>query len=231
MLNAKDVLAWPYEDLPVMDASESYQSDKTKEFNLQGIRAPSSDRKLYNENKIMESLAGNYVSAYDRSKGHNTEVLLVRKLRAIGLECYELPHYSGNYLRHIDIEVQWPNGSCLWLDAESPKALKKGAPLKPGQTPNPLTLPQDRFVCLQLGSRSTLFGGSSDYLAFGLTNGEFLFSKKEDIVHIAEQKVHRQKRAAWPQCALWYPYVRTFNDVSVVMTYMDLNDLHITCKL
>lgn len=231
MLKATEVLKWPYcDDLPIMDPSSSFNTSSLAIFaGFKGIHEPTPGRTLFDVTKYTETSAGLFVSSTDRARGFNAEKMLVTKLRLAGHECYELPHFTYNYIKHIDLEVQCPNGLVVHIDVESPKSLRKAN----HACPNNLSKPQDRFVCLQLGTHSTLYGGCADYMAFGLTNDAFLFSERCSLIEAIESKMvdfvngTKRYRSAWPETALWIPYVRTFNEKSIVMTYMDLNDLPI----
>jgi hypothetical protein len=229
MLLARDVLEWPYaSDLPIMDPSVAYCTKNLPIFTFEGIREKTELRKTFNFQKEMQAGIGAYLSNYDRARGHKAETDLAKKLFALDYKCYELSH-SDNYFKHIDIEVECPNGKHVWLDVKAPNCLRKG------RCTDPLSTPQDRFVCLQIGPKSTLYGGLSDYIVFSTTKGEFLVAKKTDLVTAIELKMSSalkaKERSAWPETALWIPYVRTFNDYSTVSTYMDLNDLPILGKL
>ena len=225
------MLTWPYEDLPVMDPSTPFDFRALKPMVFEYNSQSTERRKLFNHEKSLASLAsgiGLYKSTTDRSKGHAAESLLVKKLEAQGLECYELEHVKDNYIRHIDIEVSDPTKpKCFTVDIEAPKALRKS---RAGYT-DPLSQPQDRFVCLQLGPSSTLFGGHADYMAFGLTTGHYVFAKRQAIVNFLKHKMasfvdgSTAYRSAWPETALWVPYIRSYEGHHTIMTYMDLNEL------
>lgn len=229
MLLARDVLDWPYAtNLDVMDPTEAFCTQNVSVFHFEGLREKTETRKSFNFQKEMQAGIGAYLSNYDRARGHKAETDLAKKLFALDYKCYELSH-SDNYFRHIDIEVECPNGKNVWLDVKAPNCLRKG------RSTDILSTPQDRFVCLQIGPKSTLFGGLSDYIVFSTTKGEFLISKKTELVDVIQKKmafaIEAKQRSAWPETALWIPYVRTFNDYSTVSTYMDLNDLPILGKL
>lgn len=230
MFKISSVLQWPYEDLPVMDPSDSFDVSKLPKMQFEYLSSPTEHRKPFDHNKsksFLSSQVGLYKSAVDRTKGYNAESELVYKLQDMGLNCYELSHYKDNYIRHIDLEVSAESASALTIDVESPKALRKS---RAGYS-DPLSVPQNRFVCLQLGPSSTLFGGQADYLAFGLTTGQFVFARRNDLVKTIKEKMSdfldgsKQYRSAWPETALWVPYVRTYEGHHTIMTYMDLNDL------
>jgi len=223
------VLSWPYEDLPIMDASEPFQATALASMKFDFLSKANLERKKYTLKSQAElsKQVGLYKSAFDRSKGQNAEALLVKKLEAIGLNCYELNHWKDNYIRHIDLEVSQDDNLSFTVDVEAPKALRKS---RPGHS-DKLSEPQDRFVCLQLGPKSTLFGGSADYLAFALTSGHFVFARRSALVECIREKMSgfldgtKCYRSAWPETALWAPYVRSYEGHHTVMTYMDLNDL------
>jgi len=223
------VLTWPYEDLPVMDPSVPFDVKKLEPMVFEFSSEATKGRKAFEHNKSLLKLAsgiGLYKSTTDRSKGHSAESLLVKKLEALGLTCFELDHLKDNYIRHIDLEVSGPQ-KCFTVDVESPKALRKS---RAGYS-DPLSEPQDRFVCLQLGPSSTLFGGQADYMAFGLTTGHFVFIKRQALVDFLKLKLKAFTdgtsafRSAWPETALWVPYLRTYEGHHTLMTYMDLNEL------
>ena len=239
MLKATEVLKWPYnDDLQVMDPSKAFDTSSLDVFsNFEGLHEPAPGRKLFDISKYTETSAGAYVSSADRARGFDAEKALVTKLRLLGHECYELAHFTYNYIKHIDLEVQCANGLVVHIDVEAPKALRKASAAS-SAAKDILSRPQDKFVCLQLGHQSTLYGGCADYMAFGLTNGTFLISERQQLITCIELKMAdftngtKKYRSAWPETALWVPYVRTFNEKSIVMTYMDLEDLPIKywCK-
>jgi hypothetical protein len=194
-----------------------------------------------------KSLRGNYISNTDRNKGFQAEQAFAAKMEALGLQCFTLPHFSHNYLLHVDFEIEgptdWPavvepigeqsnatQGPCkknLWVDVKSAKALRKTR-----NKDDPYNKPQDRYVCIELNARGSLYGGHADYFAFGLTDGTFLLADRKKLVACVNEKMKKPEcRSAWPETALWCPYVRTYEGVSLVMTYMDLNDLPIECKI
>jgi len=128
---------------------------------------------------------------------------------------------------HIDFEVEGPDGRTFWVDVKAPKALRKIQ----DKRLDPYSEPQDRYVCLELNDRGSLYGGHSDYMAFGLTDGTFLLADRLEIIDIANKKLEGASvRAAWPETALWAPYVRSHEGHHLVMTYMDLHDLSSAIK-
>jgi len=184
-----------------------------------------------------KSLRGNYISNTDRNKGFQAEQAFAAKMEALGLQCFTLPHFSHNYLLHVDFEVEGPTigptamegpyKKNLWVDVKSAKALRKTR-----NKDDPYNKPQDRYVCIELNAKGSLYGGHADYFAFGLTDGTFLLADRKKLVACVNEKMKKPKyRSAWPETALWCPYVRTYEGVSLVMTYMDLYDLPIECKI
>ena len=229
MINPRQVLEWPYAtDLCVMDPTKPFDTSQLNSFSFDGIREKTVTRKTFNFEKEMQAGIGAYLSNYDRARGHKAEADLAKKLFNLDYKCYELSH-SDNYFRHIDLEVECLNGKNIWIDVKAPNCLRKG------RSTDILSTPQDRFVCLQIGPKSTLYGGLSDYIVFATTKGEFLISERQQLIKKVEimmaPAIHGQIRSAWPETALWTPYVRTFNDYSTVCAYMDLNDLPILGKL
>lgn len=220
-LDANDVLKWPYGDFEVMKGKPDVTYDG---FHIQFTREPSSRRTPQSEVQTAllqgRSLRGNYISNTDRNKGHVSETGFAKKLSALGLDVYALPHFESNYKRHIDFEVE-QNGKCCWIDVKAPKALRKTNRLD-----DPLNKPQNRYVCLQLTSNGDLFGSHSDYLAFGQTNGDFIITDRLKVIEcVKKHLVVTEGRSAWPETSLWRPYVRSYNDFHLVMAYMDLEDL------
>jgi hypothetical protein len=229
MLSARDVLAWPYAfDLDIMPLEKPFDATSLPSMpsSIFGFREASEKRMPYSEvSRAMTYLKGNYISNTDRNKGQEYEEACAQKFECLGYKSYALSHYVNNYINHIDIEVQCPNtNQVFWVDVESPKALRKRGPNKPQDSMNS---PQDQYVCLQLGDKSTLYGGKSDYMAFGLTTGHFVIADREILVKTIEAKMSNipKTRSAWPETALWIPYVRSYNDIHTVMTYMDLESL------
>lgn len=226
-----NLLSWPYEDLPVMDASEPFNAESLPVMKFDYLSNASIGRKKYSLKSQAElsKQVGLYKSTFDRTKGQEAEALLVKKLSSIGLSCYELDHFKDNYIRHIDLEVAESESAskAFTVDVEAPKALRKG---RAGHS-DKLSEPQDLFVCLQLGPKSTLFGGSADYLAFALTTDKIVFARRADLVETIKRKMSdfldgsKCYRSAWPETALWVPYVRSYEGHHTVMTYMDLKDL------
>jgi hypothetical protein len=197
-----------------------------KAFNasfVQTSRQATPERKL--RNKVQElqgrSLRGNYISNTDRNKGHTAETLFAEIMESYGHKVYTLPHFSHNYKMHVDFEVETDHG-VFWIDVKSAKSLRKTL-----SKTDPFNRPQDKYVCLELNASGSLFGSHSDYIAFGLTDGSFVISDRLKLVDIVKQKMAAmpKERSAWPETALWHPYVRTYNGISLVMTYMDLDDL------
>lgn len=225
-LNVHEVLKWPYGDFKPMEPGLSFEADDFISKAMIFSRGPSSDRRdplLETQTLAGRSLRGNYISNTDRNKGRESEDLFAKKLRSLGLSVFTLPHFESNYKKHIDFEVQNSDGRCAWIDVKGPKALRKT-----NMKDDMLNKPQDRFVCLQLSDNGDLFGSHSDYIAFGLTDGRFIISDRLKLIDcVSKHLVARSDvgRSAWPETALWVPYVRTYKNVNLVMTYMDLNDL------
>jgi len=234
MLSAKDILQLPYEyGLDTINLDKHYDSSSVKRLQLNsriGLRIPQYSEANDTTNKCAallegKSLKGNYISVTDRKKGYEWETLFEQKVLQHGLTVNRVPYFSHNYLKHIDFElVDKYNKSCF-VDIKSPKALRKASKYST-KLEDPLTRPQNTYVCLELNSTGSLFGSESDYIVFSQTDNSFLFCNRIKLIEIVKQKLNSQIRSAWPETALWIPYVRSFNDVHTVMTYMDLNDLH-----
>jgi hypothetical protein len=239
-LIASEVLKWPYGDFEMMSpcapvglSIEHFVGpligpDKAgpDKAGLLFNRPESQKRKAHSLEPQMlagRSLRGNYISNTDRNKGRIYEDLFALAAQKCGLQVFTLPHFEFNYKKHVDFEVQNASGLSFWVDVKGPKALRK-TNIKDDQWAKP----QDRYVCLQLTDNGDLFGSHADYIAFGLTDGRFIVCDRLKIIEcvskclIAKPEVGR---SAWPETSLWVPYVRSFNDVSLVMTYMDLHDL------
>ena len=202
-------------------------------------RAPSEARKPRGaqlETMAGRSLRGNYISNTDRGKGFTSEQAFADAMERHGFKLYALPHFEANYKRHVDFEVEPEGptaGCCCWIDVKSPKALRK-ASASAASRADPMCQPQDRYVCLQLTAKGDMYGSEADYLAFGLTTGQFLVADRWKVIECVEKHlVTTEGQAPWPENSLWRPYVRTFNGVSLVMCYMDLKDLteSIVCLL
>jgi hypothetical protein len=192
---------------------------------LSFLRSPSQNRKALSEVEPAmlqgRSLRGNYISNTDRNKGRISEDKFAQRLESLGFRVFVLPHFESNYKRHIDFEIQDESGKCAWIDVKSPKALRKTNRLD-----DDLNKPQDRYVCLQLSEHGDLFGSYSDYLAFGLTSGRFVITDRLKVIECVQKNlVTTEGRSAWPETSLWRPYVRSYNNVHLVMTYMALEDL------
>lgn len=247
MLSTSTVLSWPYEDLPQIEPAEACNfTFPVATFELVSglIKESTKARrsvKPWSFERPLDTLRANYISTTDRSKGFAYECSLVRKLQAMGLECHEVSQ-QDNYMHHIDIEIALPaehgeHDKVIHVDVKSPCALRKARPLKKHQEPDPLSEPQNRYVCMQLDGRSSLYNGLSDYIAFGQTDGTFLFVRRHELLQTVQEKMAPFLngtliyRSAWPECSLWVPYVRSFNGVHTLMTFMDLNDLPIDFKV
>lgn len=244
MLNTSTVLTWPYQEFSQIEV-KALETDATNaNFELfecmlkQSTKVRRSD-KLWSFERPLDTLRANYISTTDRSKGFAYECTLVKKLQALGLECHEVSQ-QDNYMNHIDIEVALPasfESNVIHIDVKSPCALRKARPLKKHQELDPLSEPQNRYVCMQLDGRSSLYNGLSDYIAFGQTDGTFLFARRHALLQAVQEKMAPflngtlNYRSAWPECSLWVPYVRSFNGVHTLMTFMDLNDLPIDFKV
>lgn len=222
-LESKNVLEMPYGDFQVMNTDkETLKFERC--LNLHLTRRPSAVRTPYEEVQTAmlqgRSLRGLYISNTDRNKGRLSEEAFAAAIKALGFRVYVLPHFESNYKRHIDFEIE-KDGLCFWIDVKGPKALRKTNRLD-----DPLNKPQDRYICLQLTPNGDLFGSHSDYIAFGLTNGHFVVADRLKVIECVKKNlVLSEGRSAWPETALWRPYVRTYKDFHLVMTYMDLEDL------
>lgn len=229
-LRASDVLKWPYGDFEVMElgpcrvAPNADTNASLKELVFK--RGPCASRKAFGQEVQMlsgRSLRGNYISNTDRNKGRIYEDLFAKKAIESGLEVFTLAHFEFNYKKHVDFEVQNSEGLSFWVDVKGPKALRKT-----NIKDDLWAKAQDRYVCLQLTDNGDLFGSHADYIAFGLTDGRFIMCDRLKIIEcVSRCLIARPEvgRSAWPETSLWVPYVRSFNDVSLVMTYMDLYDL------
>jgi hypothetical protein len=226
-LDANEVLTWSYGEFGLMSITQKPIEYSKDLFSLNGLtfsRPPSENRKKPEQATLAgRSLRGNYISNTDRNKGRVSEELFAEKLEATGLSVFTLPHFESNYKKHIDFEVQDATGRCLWIDVKSPKSLRKT-----NMKDDDYGKPQDRYVCLQLSDNGDLFGSHSDYIAFGLTDGRFIISDRLKLIECVSKHLLASPilgRSAWPETALWVPYVRSYKNVHLVMTYMDLEDL------
>lgn len=170
-----------------------------------------------------KSLRGHYISNTDRNKGHVAEEAFATAMESIGLSVNVLPHFSHNYIKHIDFEIS-DGHTCFWIDVKSPKSLRKT--MNPS---DPFNKPQDKYICFELNSSGSLYGSHSDYVAFGLTDGSFIVTDRLKLIDIVNSKMdfntRPKERSAWPETSLWQPYVRSYNNNHLVMAYMDLDDL------
>lgn len=233
ILDSYEVAKWPYgsfESMVVMPGLDWSHLPGAEA--LQGTRPASEARKPRAsglETMGGRALKGHYISNTDRGKGFTSEKAFAEALERHGFQVYTLPHFEANYKRHIDFEVSTStdDGSeaCFWVDVKSPKALRK-ASAQAASRADPMSQPQDRYVCLQLTANGDMHGSEADYLAFGLTTGQFLVADRHKIIECVNRHlVTTEGQSAWPETSLWRPYVRTYHGVSLVMCYMDLKDL------
>jgi hypothetical protein len=242
MLCSQEVLSWPYGDFEQMVPCSS--------IDLSGLQVMSLDncKSLYKRPSSLDaksrpvqaelqgkSLRGHYISNTDRNKGHLAETAFAEAMERMGLEVKVLPHFSHNYLKHIDFEIasaasadsdsaDSDSAASFWIDVKSAKSLRKTM-----NKSDAFNKPQDKYICFELNSSGSLFGSHSDYVAFGLTNGSFIVADRHKIIDIVNAKMdftgRPKERSAWPETALWHPYVRSYNNNHLVMAYMDLEDL------
>lgn len=87
MLSVHTVLKWPYEDLPVMDSSQAFDVGVLPKINFEFLSLKTVDRKPFEakNTKDLSTQVGLYKSTFDRFKGHQAELLLVKKLKEQGL--------------------------------------------------------------------------------------------------------------------------------------------------
>jgi hypothetical protein len=170
----------------------------------------------------IQRLPGNYVSQTDRAKGFAAEATFIENIKKLGLEIYKLPHYSHNYKKRVDFEIVDPKtGRATWVDVKAPRALRKA--MGPKDT---YGKPQDRYVCLEVSKNGSLFSGESDYIVFQQTDGTFLWASKVLLVDFLNKKlVNSTERSTWPETACCVPYVRSYMQMHMVLTYVDLTDL------
>ena len=120
-MDALEVLKWPYGEFGQMDLSRPFTSASVSKAPLDlGVRGPSEKRLMRTEVVAKNVSGGSYVSATDRNKGHVAEVAFAKAAEDLGYKVYSLPYYSHNYLRHIDYEVEAPNGLSFWVDVKAP---------------------------------------------------------------------------------------------------------------
>lgn len=238
MLCSQRVLEWPYGDFEQMIPCSSIDLSDLPVLSAHNInslfkRPCSSEARPRPVQAELQgkSLRGHYISNTDRNKGHVAEEAFASAIESLAeahgvasaAAVKTLPHFSHNYLKHIDFEIS-SGGQSFWVDVKSPKSLRK--------TMNKADLwnrPQDKYICFELNSSGSLFGSHSDYVAFGLTNGSFILADRLKLIEIVNAKmdfsVRPKERSAWPETSLWQPYVRSYNDNHLVMAYMDLEDL------
>lgn len=229
MLNPEQVLQWPYGEFETMDPNKpALDVSALPKTLVRGYRGPSSERKPWDATEVRHysgaALRGAYISNTDRNKGAAAEASFAAACVAAGLKVFTLPHFSHNYLKHIDFEVECPDGLCVWVDVKAPKALRK---LKCGPD-DPFARQQDHYVGFHLQPSGDLFGSQADLVAFGRTDGSFVLADRLCIVDIVEDKLEgasARGRSAWPETALWAPYVRSWGSFHTVMAYMELEDL------
>jgi hypothetical protein len=231
MLCSQEVLSWPYGDFEQMVPCSSIDLSGLQVMSLDNCKSlfkrPSS---LEAKNRPVQaelqgkSLRGHYISNTDRNKGHLAETAFAEAMERMGLEVKVLPHFSHNYLKHIDFEIASDSAASFWIDVKSAKSLRKTM-----NKSDAFNKPQDKYICFELNSSGSLFGSHSDYVAFGLTNGSFIVADRHKIIDIVNAKMdftgRPKERSAWPETALWHPYVRSYNNNHLVMAYMDLEDL------
>lgn len=236
MLCSDTVLQWPYGEYDSMIPESTMNLEGLANFDaslLKTSRQATVERKPRPQVHELQgrSLRGNYISNTDRNKGQLAETLFAESMEALGHTVYVLPHFSHNYKMHVDFEVETTHG-VFWVDVKSAKSLRKTM-----SKTDPFNRPQNKYVCLELNSSGSLFGSHSDFIAFGLTDNSFILVDRLKLVDIVTAKMdfktRPQERSAWPETALWQPYVRSYNGVNLVMTYMDLDDLRdsIVCHL
>lgn len=229
MLDPLRILELPYaQTLDPMSLSTTFDTSKLPRMTSEmcfGLRRPSTDLKEFVPDLEHRLVAkGHYVSKTDRSKGHDAEQLFAQKMQALGHSVYKVPHFSHNYLRHIDFEILDNQKQSANFDIKAPKALRKAT----NRYQDAYTEPQNTYVCMELNASGSLFHhGASDYLVFGQTNGSFIGCDRQKLCNLVLEKLKEPKeRSAWPETALWMPYVRSYENIHTVMSYMDLNDLY-----
>ena len=246
MLCSQTVLEWPYGDFEQMIPCSSIDLSDLPVLSAHNVKSlfkrpcSSEARPRPVQAELQgKSLRGHYISNTDRNKGHVAEEAFAAAIESLATAASDtestmvasadtaavktLPHFSHNYLKHIDFEIS-SGGQSFWVDVKSPKSLRK--------TINKADLwnrPQDKYICFELNSSGSLFGSHSDYVAFGLTTGSFILADRLKLIEIVNAKmdfsVRPKERSAWPETSLWQPYVRTYNNNHLVMAYMDLEDL------
>lgn len=185
------------------------------------------------------SLRGHFISNTDRNKGHVAESAFAAAARSAGFEVYQLPHFSHNYLGHVDFELEWPStGQTVYVDVKAPRSLRRGR-----DTKDPLNCPQSQYACIELAPGGSLFGSKAHLVAYQLAPasasggpvgaalaGPFVIVDRlhsVDVIkkHIESPEFLQGGRAAWPEQSLWAPYVRSWEGVHVPLMYVELRNL------
>lgn len=217
-----ELLKWPYATSDPVDLLP-YDSSKLPLWTLKNFRNKTETRKPFDFHDVGEltggSLRGHYISNTDRNKGRLSERAFAVRVAAMGHELFSLPHFSHNYMMHIDFEVAGQD--CVaWVDVKAPRALRRM------KGDDPYSMPQNRYVCLEVHPTGSLYGGHADYVAFGQTNGSFVVAERAALASVVTKRLAGVKeRSAWPESALWLPYVRTFDGRHTVIVYVDLEDI------
>jgi len=222
MIRPEDALALPYGEfanIELVPLSRDFGPLKP----LTCSRQPTEGRK---ERSLVHHMSGSrgYSSCVDKGLGHVWEQKCALFLETAGFKVFDVPQFSHNYLMHVDFEVEangQANGRSFWVDVKAPKCLRKASK----SYSDPYATPQDAYVVLELMPNGSLFGSKADYLAFGCLDGSFLFADRERLAQKVQEIVNLKERAAWPECALLVPYVRSYEGRHTVMTYVPVKNI------
>jgi hypothetical protein len=251
-MNGTQVLEWPYGNFEEMKLDTPYDAFKLAQCAPEFLPAasggtrgspngPTEGRKLYVADEATlegRSLRGHYISNTDRNKGHVAEAQFAAKARAAGFEVYKVPHWTHNYLGHVDFEIEWtggPDGAAqTWLvDVKAPRALRRGRDLT-----DPMNCPQSQYACMELAPGGSLFGSKAHLVAYQIADphGTFLIVDRAHSAAVIEQHLQKPEtaaagRAAWPEQSLWAPYVRSWEGVHTPLMYVPLEALKPLCRL
>lgn len=256
-MDAAEILKWPYGAFSNMVLDDPFDSSALAPLTPGSLAArfaggaaggasgaaggPTPGRKLYRaDDATLEgpALKGHYISNTDRNKGHQAEALFAQRARAAGFEVYQLPHFTHNYMGHVDFEVECPaTGHTFLVDVKAPRALRRGRDAK-----DPLNRPQSQYACIELAPKGSLFGSKAHVVAYqlagsdagtasnGANDGPFVLVDRAHTVSLIRDFIEKAEvaaagRAAWPEQSLWAPYVRTWQGVSVPLMYVEVADL------
>lgn len=241
-MNGTTVLEWPYGSFEEMKLDSPYDAFKLAQCAPGALPqrpdyGPTEGRKLYVADEATldgRSLRGHYISNTDRNKGHVAEAQFAAKARAAGFEVYKVPHWTHNYLGHVDFEIEWTGGGPTWLvDVKAPRALRRGRDLS-----DPMNCPQSQYACMELAPGGSLFGSKAHLVAYQLADpaGTFLIVDRAHSASVIQEHLQKPEtvaagRAAWPEQSLWAPYVRSWEGVHTPMMYVPLEALKPLCRL